>query len=162
MIQTLRWLIAAILMAVGFGAVAKNTFVIDESTPVVFSDPSTLVLEDVSNQLNVSEIQEQKNAFVSPKEIGALKINATYWIHHRLENQAGYDKHFRIDATGWKNLHAFVIHADGEATALAATGFVPPHNPYLSKGLQHTLPNEFKPPFPVMLLRDGEIGRAHV
>ena len=153
----MRWVIAAILMAVGSSAVAKNTFVIDESTPVVFSDPSTLAFEDVSNHLNLTEIQERKNEFVSPKEIGTPKINATYWIHHRMVNQSGYDKHFRIDATGWKNLNAYVIHADGETTALSATGFVPPYNPYLSKGLQHTLPHEFKSPFPVVLLRAGEV-----
>ena len=100
MIQIMRWVIAAILMAVGSSAVAKNTFVIDESTPVVFSDPSTLAFEDVSNHLNLTEIQERKNEFVSPKEIGVPKINATYWIHHRMVNQSGYDKHFRIDATG--------------------------------------------------------------
>lgn len=157
MSQTIRWMIAAILIAVSVNASCKNTFAIDESTPVVFSDPTTMVLEDVSNQLTVSEIQDRAATFVNPQQIAALKIDATYWVHHRLVNQTGQDKHFRIDATGWKNLNAYVINDQGEVTVLAATGFVPPHNPYLSKGLQNTLPNEFKSPFPVVALKAGEM-----
>ena len=89
-------------------------------------------------------------------EFTTFNAGVTYWIFQKIRSQLSSDREIRVDATGWKELQAHVIDAHGQITPLQVTGFVPPHNPYLSLSPQVTSLYQFKTQFPVFTLKQHE------
>lgn len=147
-------LVCCLLLCVS--ATGTEALVIDEHAPVSFSDKNALVLPDPSNQLTASQVLQQSERLIPASQVKSFDLNVTYWIYQTLVSQLEGDKEFRIDATGWKNLSSHIIRPNGQVETLPSTGFVPPYNPYLSKGLTETTLSEFKRPFPVFTLRPHE------
>ena len=135
---------------------ANATFSIDASTPVQFSDKQVLVAQDLTGQATAPSMLQRLNEFAPAAAFPNFRLDVTYWVYQRLENKLSSDLTLRLDASGWKNLTAHVIREDGLIQALPATGFVPPHNPYLTKSLQNTQLSEFPSPFPIFTLKAHE------
>ena len=137
-------------------SLAQVPFVVNDNTPIEFSDKQVLVYEDLENHATPQELLSKLQEFKPAAEITSLDPGITYWIFQKIRSQLSSDREIRVDATGWKELQAHVIDAHGQITPLQVTGFVPPHNPYLSLSPQVTSLYQFKTQFPVFTLKQHE------
>lgn len=141
------------LSAISF---AQKPFVVNENTPIEFSDKEVLVYVDVDNNATAQELLTKLHEFKPATEFTTFNAGVTYWIFQKFRSQLSADREIRIDASGWKELQSHVIDANGQIRTLQPTGFVPPHNPYLSQSPQATSLFQFKTQFPVFTLKKDE------
>ena len=135
---------------------AQTPFLVTEKTPIEFSDKQALVFVDADNQATLQEILGKLDQFKHISKQEAFNPGVTYWIYQKFQSQLPTDREIRVDATGWKELQSFVIDAQGQIEVLQPTGFLPPHNPYVTRSPQATPINQFKTQFPIFTLKRGE------
>lgn len=81
-----------------------------ESTPIIFNDKNIRVFEDPTNSADYEKVLGQQDKFVTPNQIKFFKADVTYWIIQDIVNHFDHDKQIQIDASGWRELAAYVIH----------------------------------------------------
>lgn len=139
-----------------FGADARATFIVSETTPMVFHDDQVTVFEDPTNQASFEQVLNNPDRFVPADQIKTFKPSVSYWVMQRMISRLDKDREIRIDSTGWKNLTAHIINERGEVTRLKPIGFIGTHNPYLAGSPQATRFSEVGSQFPTFTLRKGE------
>ena len=135
---------------------AQTPFTVTESTPIEFSDKGVLVFLDPDNRATPQELLGKLDQFKPASAFGPFTPGVTYWIYQKIQSRLATDREIRVDATGWKELQTHVIDAQGRLEVLPTTGFVPPHNPYLTQSPQATPINQFKTQFPIFTLKRNE------
>ena len=135
---------------------AQTPFVVTETTPIEFSDKNALAYEDETNQATATALLQQLDKFKPIAEFKRFNAGSSYWVFQKLQSGLPFDREIRVDATAWKELQSHVVDARGHVQVLQETGFVAPHNPYLTQSPQATPIHQFKTQFPVFTLKQGE------
>jgi serine phosphatase RsbU (regulator of sigma subunit) len=150
------FLFCVVLFFIALDIHAQTAFVVNQNTPIEFSDKNVLVYKDETNQATVHEVLEKLDEFVPAQKINGFQSSVTYWMYQKMVNKLETDREFRVDATGWKELVSHVIDSQGGIRILKPTGFVPPHNPYLSDSPQATPLTKFSSEFPIFTIKKDE------
>lgn len=98
-----RRLCAVTLALLGSLAVhAQNAFVVDDNTPVIFSDKTNVrVLQAPSPDTTLDDVRDMDSQFVPANAVLSISPTDIYWIKQTLVNQSLHEKQLRIAATGW-------------------------------------------------------------
>ncbi len=135
---------------------AHARYVVAESTPMVFNDKEVRVYEDLTHQASHEDILKKLDLFVPANQITRYKPSATYWIIQQIASDLDHDREIQIEASGWKDLSAYLIDHQGSVKKLKPIGFVGSFNPYLAGSPTATPISRFESQFPRFLLRKGE------
>ncbi len=135
---------------------AHARYVVSESTPMVFNDKEVRVYEDLTHQASHEDILKKLDLFVPANKITRYKPSATYWIIQQIASDLNHDREIQIEASGWKDLSAYLIDHQGSVKKLKPIGFVGSFNPYLAGSPTATPISRFESQFPRFLLRKGE------
>ena len=136
---------------------AQTPFEITPDTPIQFREKTNiLVFVDTTNRAQYQDVLKQLDLFVPASQIGPFKTSVTYWIYQRMVNRLDADTYIQIDSSGWKDLTSHIIDGSGNVQTLKSTGFVSPHNSYVSLSLKNTPRSQFTSQFPVFRLKKGE------
>jgi serine phosphatase RsbU (regulator of sigma subunit) len=106
-----RRLCAVTLALLGSLAVhAQNTFVVDDNTPVIFSDKTNVrVLQAPSTDTTLDDVRDMDSQFVPANAVLSISPTDIYWIKQTLVNQSLHEKQLRIAATGWTAHQNYVV-----------------------------------------------------
>ena len=106
-----RRLCAVTLALLGSLAVhAQNTFVVDDNTPVIFSDKTNVrVLQAPSPDTTLNDVRDMDSQFVPANAVLSISPTDIYWIKQTLVNQSLHEKQLRIAATGWTAHQNYVV-----------------------------------------------------
>ena len=93
-----------------FALNAQNAFVVDDNTPVIFSDKVNIqVLQAPGTDTTLDEVRALDAQFVSAKSIVSISPTDIYWIRQTLVNQSAHEKQLRIAPSGWTAHQNYVI-----------------------------------------------------
>ncbi len=106
-----RLLCAVTLALLGSLAVhAQNAFVVDDNTPVIFSDKTNVrVLQAPSPDTSLDDVRDMDSQFVPANAVLSISPTDIYWIKQTLVNQSLHEKQLRIAATGWTAHQNYVV-----------------------------------------------------
>jgi serine phosphatase RsbU (regulator of sigma subunit) len=106
-----RRLCAVTLALLGSLAVhAQNAFVVDDNTPVIFSDKTNVrVLQAPSPDTSLDDVRDMDSQFVPANAVLSISPTDIYWIKQTLVNQSLHEKQLRIAATGWTTHQNYVV-----------------------------------------------------
>lgn len=106
-----RLLCAVTLALLGSLAVhAQNAFVVDDNTPVIFSDKTNVrVLQAPSPDTSLDDVRDMDSQFVPANAVLSISPTDIYWIKQTLVNQSLHEKQLRIAATGWTTHQNYVV-----------------------------------------------------
>ena len=106
-----RRLCAVTLALLGSLAVhAQNAFVVDDNTPVIFSDKTNVrVLQAPSPDTTLDDVRDMDSQFVPANAVLSISPTDIYWIKQTLVNQSLHEKQLRIAATGWTTHQNYVV-----------------------------------------------------
>ena len=106
-----RRLCAVTLALLGSLAVhAQNAFVVDDNTPVIFSDTTNVrVLQAPSPDTTLDDVRDMDSQFVPANAVLSISPTDIYWIKQTLVNQSVHEKQLRIAATGWTTHQNYVV-----------------------------------------------------
>lgn len=106
-----RRLCAVTLALLGSLAVhAQNAFVVDDNTPVIFSDKTNVrVLQAPSPDTSLDDVRDMDSQFVPANAVLSISPTDIYWIKQTLVNQSLHEKQLRIAATGWTAHQNYVV-----------------------------------------------------
>lgn len=106
-----RRLCAVTLALLGSLAVhAQNAFVVDDNTPVIFSDKTNVrVLQAPSPNTSLDDVRDMDSQFVPANAVLSISPTDIYWIKQTLVNQSLHEKQLRIAATGWTTHQNYVV-----------------------------------------------------
>lgn len=106
-----RRLCAVTLALLGSLAVhAQNAFVVDDNTPVIFSDKTNVrVLQAPSPDTTLDDVRDMDSQFVPANAVLSISPTDIYWIKQTLVNQSLHEKQLRIAATGWTAHQNYVV-----------------------------------------------------
>ena len=106
-----RRLCAVTLALLGSLAVhAQNAFVVDDNTPVIFSDKTNVrVLQAPSPDTSLDDVRDMDSQFVPANAVLSISPTDIYWIKQTLVNQSVHEKQLRIAATGWTTHQNYVV-----------------------------------------------------
>jgi len=106
-----RLLCAVTLALLGSLAVhAQNAFVVDDNTPVIFSDKTNVrVLQAPSPDTTLDDVRDMDSQFVPANAVLSISPTDIYWIKQTLVNQSLHEKQLRIAATGWTTHQNYVV-----------------------------------------------------
>lgn len=106
-----RRLCAVTLALLGSLAVhAQNAFVVDDNTPVIFSDKTNVrVLQAPSPDTTLNDVRDMDSQFVPANAVLSISPTDIYWIKQTLVNQSLHEKQLRIAATGWTTHQNYVV-----------------------------------------------------
>ena len=106
-----RRLCAVTLALLGSLAVhAQNAFVVDDNTPVIFSDKTNVrVLQAPSPDTTLNDVRDMDSQFVPANAVLSISPTDIYWIKQTLVNQSLHEKQLRIAATGWTAHQNYVV-----------------------------------------------------
>ena len=125
------WFAAAALL-LGCVVQAQAALVVDENTPIMFSDKQIQVMVDSSKQMALPEVMAHLDEFKPAADIGKLSPYAKYWVSQKLVSHLPHDRLFRIDPTNtgfnWRSAEHFVIRSDGRVETLRPQGARGNHN----------------------------------
>lgn len=135
---------------------AQARYVVTEATPIVFHDKEVRVYEDPTNRASHEDVLKKLDLFVPANQVTRYKPSATYWIVQQIASGLDYDREIQIEASGWKDLTAYLLDSQGKVKKLKPVGFVGSSNPYLSGSPTATPILRFESQFPRFILRKGE------
>ncbi|MBU6369368.1 MAG: SpoIIE family protein phosphatase [Burkholderiales bacterium] len=89
---------------------AQNAFVVDDNTPVIFSDTTNVrVLQAPSPETTLEDVRDMDSQFVPANAVLSISPTDIYWIKQTLVNQSLHEKQLRIAATGWTAHQNYVV-----------------------------------------------------
>jgi len=125
------WFAAAGLL-LGCVVQAQAALVVDENTPIMFSDKQIQVMVDSSKQMALPEVMALLDEFKPAADIGKLSPYANYWVSQKLVSHLPHDRLLRIDPTNtgfnWRSAEHYLIRSDGRVEALRPQGARGNHN----------------------------------
>ena len=111
---------------------AQTAYVLDENTPIMFSDKQVQVLVDNSKQMGLPEAMANLNAYKPAADIGKLSPYVNYWVSQKLVSKLSQDRLLRIDPTNtgfnWRSADHYVVRSDGKIEKLRPQGARGNHN----------------------------------
>ncbi|NDC62270.1 MAG: hypothetical protein EBZ60_09750, partial [Betaproteobacteria bacterium] len=91
---------------------AQNAFVVDDNTPVIFSDKTqVMVLEAPNADMTLEEVRQLDAQFQPAKSIARISPTTIYWIRQSLVNQSEHEKQLRLAPSGWTVHQNYVVRA---------------------------------------------------
>jgi serine phosphatase RsbU (regulator of sigma subunit) len=89
---------------------AQNAFVVDDTTPVIFSDKTqVMVLEAPNADMTLEEVRQLDAQFQPAQSIASITPTSIYWIRQSLENQSEHEKQLRMAPSGWTVHQNYVV-----------------------------------------------------
>ena len=90
------FLFCVVLFFIALDIHAQTPFVVNQNTPIEFSDKNVLVYKDETNQATVHEVLEKLDEFVPAQKINGFQSSVTYWMYQKMVNKLETDREFRV------------------------------------------------------------------
>jgi serine phosphatase RsbU (regulator of sigma subunit) len=101
---------------------AQQPYVVNENTPVIFSDKThVLVQQAASEDVTWEDIRKLESQFAPASSFTPISPVNYYWIKQSLFNASADEKLLRIAPTGWTTQQNYVVR-DGRAEKLKTNG----------------------------------------
>ncbi len=120
---------ALVFIGQAHGAALEDlkAFVVDEKTPIIFSEKNNLlVLEGANPEDELKDIQTQSSDFKAASEISTIKPYKPYWLAQKLVSHLKQDRILRLDAryssSNWVESQHYVLYKDGRIEKLKRQG----------------------------------------
>ena len=95
------------------GAWAQTALVVDDNTPVIFSDKTqVLVLVDPEGQLTLDQVRQPDARFEPASQVATIQPKTIYWIKQKITNASKVDRLIRVAQSGWTVHQNHVVRGD--------------------------------------------------
>ena len=95
------------------GAWAQTALVVDDNTPVIFSDKTqVLVLVDPEGQLTLDQVRQPDARFEPASKVATIQPKTIYWIKQKITNASKVDRLIRVAQSGWTVHQNHVVLGD--------------------------------------------------
>ena len=122
--MSLRKALSLLIFIITFAAalLSHAETLVDDKTPLIFSDKSARVLEEPTGKLSIDDVLARREQFRPAAEAGPLNMRSHYWVLSELHSALDTDRELRIDAPLWDEQRSVVILPTGQRQALRASG----------------------------------------